>query len=229
MRILLVEDETILRTAVADFLTESGYDVLTAADGEQGLALATEERPDLVLLDVMLPKRGGFSVCQEMRQRKLTMPVIMLTARGMVKDRIAGLDSGADDYVVKPFSLEELAARIRAMLRRSHSESGLAIPETLRFGPVEVNLATRTVMRSGKSVSLNAKEFGVLKMLIEAQGNPVSREEFLEIVWGYSNFIATRTVDNHIARLRAKLEPDPDNPRHIVTLPKAGYRLIASD
>jgi two-component system response regulator VicR len=225
MRILIIEDETILRTAVADYLQAAGYDVLTAADGEAGLFMALTQSPDLVVLDVMMPKRDGISVCQEMRRRKLTTPVIMLTAKGLIKDRIAGLDSGADDYVVKPFSLGELAARIRAMLRRSQNDNGEPIASILNFGGVEVDLSTRVVKKDGKTVPLSAKEYGVLKLLVEAGGNPVSRDEFLQIVWGYAPFIATRTVDNHIARLRAKLELDSENPQYILTLPKAGYRL----
>jgi DNA-binding response OmpR family regulator len=225
MKILLVEDELILRTAVADFLREAGYQLLTASDGDAGLALATTEKPDLVLLDIMMPKRDGISVCVEMRRRKLAMPVIMLTAKGQVQDRIYGLESGADDYGIKPFSLGELLARIRALLRRTHSPQGLALPDIIHLGSVQVDLTTRTVSRHNQSISLNAKEYGMLKMLIEAEGNTITRDAFLEVVWGYAPFVATRTVDNHMARLRSKLEPDPEQPAYLLTVPKVGYRL----
>ncbi len=225
-RILLIEDELILRTAVGDFLAEEGYHVLSAGDGESGLQLALEHKPDLILLDVMLPGRDGFAICKAMRTAQLSMPIILLTARGLVRDRVQGLDSGADDYVVKPFSLAEVAARIRAFLRRTHSTStGKRLAEALEIGALSINLLTRTVTRHGKLVALSSKEYGLLKMLIEAEGQPVSRDELLATVWGYSPYVATRTVDNHVARLRAKIDGDAETPEFILTVPKIGYRL----
>ncbi|MCB1095649.1 MAG: response regulator transcription factor [Verrucomicrobiae bacterium] len=228
VRILLVEDEEALRVAVADSLRDEGYRVLTAAEGDTGLQLALEEKPDIVVLDVMLPKRDGYSICQELRRLNLSVPVLMLTARGLVDDRVRGLDAGADDYMVKPFSLAELHARLRAIARRLQSAANK--PERIAFGDgVQVEFAQRICSRNGAHVDLTAKEFGVLELLVSRAGEPVSRDEFLDVVWGYTAFPTTRTVDNHIARLRQKLERDPAGPEHIVTVPKAGYRFVIEE
>jgi DNA-binding response OmpR family regulator len=223
VRVLLIEDETPLRVAVRDALQDEGWRVITASDGRDGFDKSIAEKPDLIVLDVMLPKLDGFALCRELRRLGHRVPVLMLTARGLVEDRVHGLDSGADDYLVKPFSLAELKARIRALLRRSQHEASL--PERAAFGDVRVDLTRRRVTRAGKEIPLTAKEYGVLALLIQHAGQAVSREQFLDLVWGHAAFPTTRTVDNHIARLRTKLEPDPAAPRHILTLPKAGYRL----
>ena len=223
MRLLLIEDELPLRTAVRDALTDEGWRVITAADGQEGLDRALSEKPDVILLDIMLPKLDGYALCRELRRLGHRTPVLMLTARGQVEDRVHGLDCGADDYLVKPFSLAELKARIRALHRRSVQEA--ALPERVSFGEVAVDLMQRRVTRRGRAVELTAKEYGALALLIQHAGCVVTREQFLDLVWGHGAFPTTRTVDNHIARLRTKLEPDPAAPRHLLTVPRAGYRL----
>ncbi|MBN8245968.1 MAG: response regulator transcription factor [Verrucomicrobia bacterium] len=220
-RILVVEDESAMRTILADCLQRRGYRVLTAPDGAAGLRRATEERPDLILLDLMMPKLDGYAVCQELRRLKIRTPILVLTARGRVEDRVRGLDLGADDYLVKPFSRDELLARVRALLRR-HQEAESA-PATFRFGDLQVDLAARRVVRQGAEVALAPKEFDALALLLRHAGRVVTREEFLDRVWGCTAFPTTRTVDKHIAALRQKLEADPAAPRWIHTLHGVGY------
>jgi DNA-binding response OmpR family regulator len=222
-RILIIEDETPMRTALADVLEAEGYRTLAAADGEAGLRKAIEEKPDLILLDIMMPKLDGFAVCAELRRLANTVPVLMLTAKGQVEDRVTGLDAGADDYLVKPFSTEELLARVRALLRRLQRQGRAAAK--LKLGEVEIDLARQTAMRGRKAIHLTAKEFAILRLMAESPGEPVTRERFLDAVWGYAAFPTTRTVDNHIASLRAKIEPNPDEPRWIKTVHGVGYRL----
>jgi DNA-binding response OmpR family regulator len=222
-RILIIEDETPMRTALADLLAAEGYRTLTAADGESGLARALAEKPDLILLDVMMPKLDGFAVCAELRRLANDVPVVMLTAKGQIEDRVTGLDVGADDYVVKPFSSEELLARVRALLRRVERKSKALTK--LKLGEIEIDLARQTAARGRKPIHLTAKEFAMLRLLAEAEGEPVSRERFLDVVWGYGAFPTTRTVDNHIASLRAQIEANPDSPRWIKTVHGVGYKL----
>jgi DNA-binding response OmpR family regulator len=222
-RILIIEDETPMRTALADLLAAEGYRVLTAADGESGLQRALDEKPALILLDIMLPKLDGFAVCAELRRRSHAMPVLMLTAKGQIEDRVTGLDAGADDYLVKPFSTEELLARVRALLRRVERKT--KSPVKLKLGETEIDLARQTALRGKKPVHLTAKEFSMLRLLAEADGEPVTRERFLDAVWGYTAFPTTRTVDNHVATLRAKLEKNPDDPRWLKTVHGVGYKL----
>ena len=212
-----------MRTALADLLAAEGYRTLTAVDGASGLQRALSEKPDLILLDVMMPKLDGFTVCAELRRLANDVPVVMLTAKGQIEDRVNGLDVGADDYVVKPFSSEELLARVRALLRRVERKSKSLT--RLKLGEIEIDLARQTATRSRKPVHLTAKEFSMLRLLAEAEGEPVSRERFLDVVWGYGAFPTTRTVDNHIASLRGKLEKNPDEPRWIKTVHGVGYKL----
>jgi DNA-binding response OmpR family regulator len=226
-RILIIEDETPMRTALADVLEGEGYRALTAAEGESGLRKAVEEKPDLILLDIMMPKLDGFAVCAELRRLGHVVPVLMLTAKGQIEDRVAGLDVGADDYLVKPFSTEELLARVRALLRRAERQ-GKSVTR-LKLGEVEIDLARQTAVHGQKQIHLTAKEFSMLRLLGEAGGEPVSRERFLDVVWGYAAFPTTRTVDNHIASLRAKLERNPDAPRWIKTVHGVGYKLELPD
>jgi DNA-binding response OmpR family regulator len=222
-RILIVEDEPPMRMALKDILDSEGYRVLMAADGESGMEQAVREKPDLILLDIMLPKLDGYAICAELRHLAMTTPVLMLTAKGQVQDRVTGLDSGADDYLVKPFSTDELLARVRALLRRVSGQR--RIVTSLKLGDIRINFARMTARRGREVIRLTAKEFAVLRLLAEAGGEPVPRQRFLDLVWGWTSFPTTRTVDNHIASLRAKLEPDPEVPRWILTVHGVGYRL----
>src|SRR5438445_12218264 len=222
-RLLIVEDELPMRTALKDCLEGEGYRVLTAADGELGLERALKEKPDLILLDIMLPKLDGFALCAELRRLSLDVPVLMLTAKGQVEDRVTGLDAGADDYLVKPFSTDELLARVRALLRRVHRQT--RAPVKLRLGDVEIDLVRQTARRGSKTLHLTAKECSMLRRVAETPGEPVSRERFLDAVWGYTAFPTTRTVDNHIASLRSKIERNPEQPRWIHTVHGVGYKL----
>ena len=222
-RILIIEDELPMRTALQDVLEGEGYRVLAAAEGESGLQRAIQEKPDLILLDIMMPRLDGFAVCSELRRLAIPVPILMLTAKGQVEDRVTGLDAGADDYLVKPFSTEELLARVRALLRRTHRQTNA--PTLLKFGDVEVNLAKQTARRGRRALHLTAKEFSMLRLMAETPGEPISRERFLDAVWGYTAFPTTRTVDNHVATLRSKLESNPDEPRWIKTVHGIGYKL----
>jgi len=222
-RILIIEDEAPMRTALADLLVSESYRVLTAADGEIGLKRALAEKPDLILLDIMMPKLDGFGLCAELRRLANPVPVLMLTAKGQIEDRVTGLDAGADDYLVKPFSTDELLARVRALLRRS--ERKLKVPAKLKLDDVAVDLVRQVAIRGKKEIHLTAKEFSMLRLMADAGGEPVTRGRFLDVVWGYTAFPTTRTVDNHIASLRSKLERNPDEPRWITTVHGVGYRL----
>lgn len=222
-RILIIEDELPMRTALHDVLAGEKYRVLTAADGELGLRRALAEKPDLILLDIMMPKLDGFALCAELRRHSNSVPILMLTAKGQVEDRVTGLDAGADDYLVKPFSTEELLARVRALLRRMQRTTNAAT--TLTFGDARVDLIKQTAFKGKKPMHLTAKEFAMLRLMAESVGEPISRERFLDIVWDYTAFPTTRTVDNHIASLRRKLERNPDQPRWFKTVHGVGYKL----
>jgi DNA-binding response OmpR family regulator len=222
-RLLIVEDELPMRIALQDCLEAECYRVLTASDGPVGLERALEEKPELILLDVMLPRLDGFALCAELRRLGNAVPVLMLTAKGQVEDRVTGLDSGADDYLVKPFSTEELLARVRALLRRTHKQTQAA--QMLNLGEARIDFVQQKAWRGKQPLHLTAKELAMLRLMAESAGEPISRERFLDLVWGYTAFPTTRTVDNHIASLRAKLEPDPDQPRWIKTVHGVGYRL----
>ena len=226
-RLLIVEDEPAMRTALRDILESEGYRVQTASDGAAGLDQAREQKPDLLLLDVMLPRLDGYALCAELRRLAVDTPVLMLTAKGQVQDCVTGLDSGADDYLVKPFSTDELLARVRALLRRARGRQRIAV--ALRLGNASIDLVKLTAHRDGQPLHLTAREYAVLRLLAEAEGQPVTRERFLDLVWGATAFPATRTVDNHIASLRAKLEPAPETPRWILTVHGVGYRLEGAE
>jgi DNA-binding response OmpR family regulator len=223
MRILIIEDELPMRTALLETLRAEGYRVQGAADGLAGLELACTEPFDLILLDVMMPGLDGYAVCRELRKRGRDLPVLMLTAKALVDDRVEGLDSGADDYLVKPFSLKELLARVRALLRRHERQA--ALPEILTVGTVRIDFARRVMVKNGAEQPLSDKEHGILRLLAAHPGEVVSREKFLDVVWGYHAYPSTRTVDNFIAALRARMEEDPANPRHLITVRGSGYRL----
>lgn len=222
-RILVIEDERPMRVALHDCLLNAGYRVLTADDGESGLQKALHEKPDLLLLDIMMPRLDGFALCKELRRLNQLTPVLCLTAKAQTADKVAGLDSGADDYLVKPFSSEELLARVRALLRRRR-EARPALQQ-IQIGACQFDFEKLAATRAGEPLRLTAKEFSMLRLLVEAEGQPVTRQRFLDLVWGYTAFPTTRTVDNHIASLRAKIEADPDSPRHIQTVHGVGYKL----
>ncbi len=233
-RLLVVEDNPDLAFGLRNNLEIEGYEVEVAEDGSAGLARARVGRPDLVILDLMLPGLDGFRVLRALREEGLAMPVLVLTARGEEADKVRGLRLGADDYVTKPFGLLELLARVEALLRRA-AGSGVAAPpgvaepppspRTLSFGEIVVNPSERTVTRQGREVELTPKEFDLLIALLARRGAVVSRLSLVTEVWGYAAGAVTRTVDTHIGELRKKLEKDPSVPRHILTARKAGYRL----
>jgi len=208
--VLVIEDEGLILKGLRDNLEFEGYQVLDASDGETGMRLVRQRRPDLIILDLMLPRLSGYEVCRRLRAEKIEIPILMLTARAEEMDRVLGLDLGADDYVTKPFSVPELLARIRALLRRTHSTA--ALPAEVRFGNVQVDFERFEVLRNGKSVELTRKEFALLRLLAGRPGVAITRDELLEKVWGYEATQSTRTVDNHIASLRSKLEETPSEP-----------------
>ena len=223
-RILVVEDDPAILRGVRDNLQYESHEVLTATDGEAGYRLLAEKKPDLVILDLMLPKINGYELCRRVRGEGITTPILMLTARGEEVDRGMGLDLGADDYVTKPFSVPELLARVRAILRRVRSAESL--PPELRFDDVVVDFLRYEAQKGGKVLKLSRKEFGILRQLAAQAGQVVTREDLLNEVWGYENYPSTRTVDNHIASLRAKLEENPSHPRRLLTVHGVGYKLV---
>jgi two-component system alkaline phosphatase synthesis response regulator PhoP len=223
-RILLVEDEPGLVLTLSDLLAAEGYDVESATDGPRGLARATGEPFDLIILDVMLPGKSGFDVCREIRQQGSDVAILMLTAKTQVIDRVVGLKLGADDYLAKPFDPSELLARVEALLRRVHKEN-LARVARYQFGNVQVDFERSMVVKDSVHVSLAGKELQLLRYLVDHRGNVVSRDELLQHVWEYQPDISTRTVDVHIAWLRQKLEDKPQFPRHILTVRGSGYRF----
>jgi two-component system alkaline phosphatase synthesis response regulator PhoP len=222
-RILLVEDEPGLVLTLRDRLTKEGYSVETSVDGESGLERAAGEAFDLVLLDVMLPRLNGFDVLRELRKRGVDTPVIMLTAKGQVVDKVVGLKLGADDYVTKPFEMVELLARIEAKLRRAPVTVHPA--EGYQFGDVRVDFRRAEVTKAGAPLELSAREFQLLKYFIEHRGATLSREELLNEVWGYNAMPSTRTVDVHVAWLRQKVEPNQRHPQYILTVHGMGYKF----
>ncbi len=223
-RILIVEDEPAMVAGLRDNFEFEGYEVLTAADGVAGLERALKEVPDLVVLDVMMPRMSGLDVCKQLKAKRPSMPIIMLTARGQEVDKVVGLELGADDYVTKPFSIRELLARVKAVLRRAKADP--KEKERLAFGDVEVNLRSCQVSRSGQALDFSSKEFELLKYFLCHPGETLSRDHLLEHVWGYDRFPTTRTVDAHIVRLRQKLEPKPEEPRFILTVHGTGYKFV---
>ncbi|HEY1264761.1 MAG TPA: response regulator transcription factor [Terriglobales bacterium] len=223
-KILIVEDEPNMVSGLRDNFEFEGYEVITAEDGASGLNRALNESPDLVLLDVMMPRMSGLDVCRQLKSKRPSLPVIMLTARGQEVDKVVGLELGADDYVTKPFSIRELLARVKAVLRRAQP-----VPkdqERFSFGDVEVNLRSCQVSKQGKNLDFSAKEFDLLKYFLSHPGETLSRDRLLEDVWGYDHFPTTRTVDAHIVRLRQKLEAKPEDPRYILTVHGTGYKFV---
>ncbi len=221
-RVLVVEDDPAILRGLAETLRRETYDVITAADGETGYRLVREKNPDLLILDLMLPKLSGYEICRKMRAEGLRTPILILTARGEEGDRVLGLDLGADDYVSKPFSLRELLARVRALLRRTQAAGTLL--DELRVNDVFVDFRSYEARKGGVRLEMTRREFQVLRVLASRRGEVVSRSELLDHVWGLEVYPTTRTVDNHIASLRAKLEKDPAEPVHILTVRGVGYK-----
>ena len=222
-KILVVEDEEVIRMTLGDRLESEGYTVELAVNGDEGLQKVTRNSYDLVILDIMLPRKNGFDVCRDIRMSGVVVPILILTARGQTFDKVLGLKIGADDYLTKPFDAMELLARIEALLRRAKAAAPAGIH---RFGSVQVDLRGTTVSRDGKVVPLSAREFQLLRYLVEHRGETLSREVLLKEVWDYSASSYTRTVDVHVASLRQKLEADAKNPSLIVTVTGLGYKFI---
>jgi DNA-binding response OmpR family regulator len=223
-KILIVEDEPHIVLGLSDALEFEGFAVVSASKGKDGVLLARQEKPDAILLDLMLPDTNGFKVCEELRRWDAFVPIIMLTARGQEVDKIRGLDAGADDYVTKPFSVGELIARMRAIFRRASRPAEAAV-EVFTIGNAQINMATHTVTRGSRSDPLSFYEVELLRLLHERLGQPVSREEILQKIWGIEAGPSNRTVDNFIVKLRKKIERAPDKPEHILTVYGFGYKL----
>lgn len=224
MKILLVEDEKGLILTLTDRLASEGFEVVSAEDGERGFELGQTERFDLIILDVMLPKKNGYDVCRDLRQKGIATPVLMLTAKGETIDKVLGLKLGADDYLTKPFEVIELLARIEALLRRAPTRNG-GKPASFRFGNIAVDLRRAEVTKDRQPVELSAMEFKLLQFLIENRGVVHSRDHLLDAVWGYDAMPSTRTVDVHVAWLRQKLEQNPRHPKYIQTVHGLGYKF----
>ena len=222
-RILIVEDEPAMVAGLRDNFEYEGYEVISAVDGVEGLDRALSEKPDLVVLDVMMPRMSGLDVCKQLKLKQPSVPIIMLTARGQEIDKVVGLELGADDYVTKPFSIRELMARVKAVLRRAAPQPP---PDIYRFSDVEVNVRSNEVLRNGARVELSAKEFALLAYFVAHPTETLSRDRLLDAVWGYENYPNTRTVDTHIVHLRQKLEPNPEEPRFILTVHGTGYKFV---
>ncbi len=223
--ILIVEDDPGIRVILQDALSEKGYDVKSASDGEKGLEMALEIKPDLLILDVMLPVMDGFEICKKVRQEGVTSPILMLTVKDEEVDKVLGLELGADDYVTKPFSLKELSARVKALLRRVEDyQNEISL---FRFGDVELDFQKYESRKDGLDLCLTPLELKILRLLIDRKGQVVSRDEFLDIVWGADNLaVSHRTVDSHMAHIRRKVEDNPSKPLHIKSVHSIGYKFV---
>jgi DNA-binding response OmpR family regulator len=224
-KILIIEDEEDLVKGLKLNLVDEGFEVDWASDGVEGLRKALEERPHLIILDIMLPKMNGLDICRELRQKNISIPIIMLTAKGEEIDKVLGLEIGADDYMTKPFSIRELLARIKAHLRREKREKK-TVPEAYCFADVEIDFTHFKVKRKNKELDLTSLEIEILKYLIAHKGEVVTREALLDKIWGYEKFPTTRTIDNHILKLRKKIEGDPSHPEYILSVYGEGYRFV---
>jgi len=223
-RIIVIEDDRAILRGLKDNLEYESYEVYTATDGEQGYRLIQKHHPHLIVLDLMMPKMSGYELCRKVRSEGIATPILMLTARSEEADRVRGFDLGADDYVTKSFSVPELLARIRAILRRVKPPT--ALPDCLHFDDVSVDFERFEAAKAGQALKLSRKEFGVLQLLAARLGHVVTRNELLDEVWGHESYPTTRTVDNHIASLRSKLEDDSSKPRHLITVHGVGYKLV---
>ena len=223
--ILIIEDDSTMLRGLKDNFEYKGYKVFTAADGEAGLEAALDVKPDLIILDIMLPKINGYEICRLVREEKLDMPIIMLTAKGEESDIVLGLNLGADDYITKPFSIRELFARVEAFLRRRRKEQ----VNEYRFGNVRIDVAGRRVTAAGAEVEVSPKEFDLLLFFVQRPGRVLTRDQILNGVWGYNSFVNSRTVDRFVTTLRSKMEPDPHSPAYIHTIWSVGYKFEPND
>jgi two-component system alkaline phosphatase synthesis response regulator PhoP len=224
-KILIIEDEVDLVKGLKLNLADEGYDIDLAYDGVEGLRKALEDRPDLIVLDIMLPGMNGLDICRELRRKNIGIPIIMLTAKGEEIDKVVGLEVGSDDYITKPFSLREFLSRVKAHLRREKREGAVA-PQVYRFGDIEVDFAHFKVRRGGKELDLTSLELEILKYFIAHQREVIKRDVLLDKIWGYEKYPTTRTIDNHILKLRKKIEEDPAHPKYILSVYGEGYRFI---
>jgi two-component system alkaline phosphatase synthesis response regulator PhoP len=224
-KILIIEDERELINGLRLNLEFEGYEVISAEDGEAGLERALKDAPDLILLDIMLPKKDGLDVCREIRRKNLTTPIIMLTAKGEEVDKVVGLEIGADDYITKPFSLKELLARIKAQFRRGKQETR-SVPSVYQFNDIEIDFIHFKIRRDGKEFDLTSLEVEILKHFVSHRGEVVSRDDLLDKIWGHEKYPSTRTIDNHILKLRKKLERDPAKTKVIFSVYGEGYRFM---
>jgi two-component system alkaline phosphatase synthesis response regulator PhoP len=227
-RLLIVEDEPDMVTGLKDNFELEGYEVRSAADGAAGLAMARDTRPDLVILDVMLPRMSGLEVCKALRRERRDVPILMLSARGQEVDKVVGLEVGADDYVTKPFSVRELVARVQALLRRAQGPASRPCLESYSFANVRLDFKAYRATRSERRLELSPREFELLRYLIEHRGETVTRERLLIEVWGYDGEVTSRTVDAHITKVRGKIGDNRDKPRFILTVHGVGYRFVES-
>jgi DNA-binding response OmpR family regulator len=222
--IAVIEDEDLIRKSLVMNLELEGFKVLTASDGEEGVTLINQQKPDLIIMDVMMPRKDGLQACREIRVAGVSTPLILLTARSSEVDKVLGLDLGADDYLAKPFGMLELLARVKALLRRIQRVTSI---DEIRFSNVVVDFKAYRALRDAEPIELSAREYRLLRYLVSKQGSVVTRDELLDEVWGYNSYPTTRTVDNHIARLRQKIETNIDEPRHILTVHGVGYKFVA--
>ena len=222
--VAVIEDEDIIRKSVTMNLELEGFEVVTAADGEEGIKLVNDRKPDIIIMDVMMPRKDGLQTCRELRTAGISPPLILLTARSSEVDKVLGLDLGADDYLAKPFGMLELLARVKALLRRVQRVTSV---DEIRFSDVVVDFKAYRAVKNQQPIDLSAREYRLLRYLVVKQGNVVTRDELLDEVWGYNSYPTTRTVDNHIARLRQKIEANIDEPQHILTVHGVGYKFVA--
>ncbi len=222
-KILLIEDDPAILNGITETLKAEFYDVTSEADGEKGYKTAKKEKFDLIILDLMLPFKDGFEICRDLRKEEILTPIIMLTSKKDEVDKLVGLEMGADDYITKPFSLKELLARIKAVLRRS--QNSVYEPSELNFGSISIDFKKQEAFKNGQSIKLSSTEFKIIKYFFQHEGEVISRDQFLDDVWGYDSFPTTRTVDNYILSIRKKLEDDHANPQHFLTIHTAGYKF----
>ena len=222
--IAIIDDDNLVRKSVALNLEQEGFKVLEAEDGEKGISLVEEKKPDVIILDIKMPRKDGFQVCKELRNKGISTPLILLTARSEEVDKVLGLELGADDYLAKPFGMLELVARVKALLRRNKSTKEL---EKVEFSGIKIDFKAYKAEKESKPIDLSAREYRLLKCLIAKKGSVVTRDELLDEVWGYNTYPTTRTVDNHIARLRQKIEEkNSKTPKHILTVHGVGYKFV---